>query len=245
MTLGCLMSPVPVTKLGYWVWNSKRAADMRSAQMVSPSVLFPSREHRVLEGSWKPSEVLDSGLVDCFCRFHWLQSKLKNVSMLGCWMCPERFAQQDGLRLWWRIILVLPFFRELKRKPCLRFYSPCPWKNTGFVKVWGKASLSNESLVHSARLIFASQCSGIASPGNAHSGVPSLASCSWSLTLGFGQLMELFRRAPAKLLSISTGLQVRNRCYALCVHTLRPGQALLLLSSFSERGSSSPALGCC
>lgn len=64
--------------------------------------------------------------------------------MLGCWMCPERFARQDGLRLWWRILLVLPFLRELKRKVCLRF-SPPPRtrKNTGFVKVWEKMTLSN------------------------------------------------------------------------------------------------------
>lgn len=79
------------------------------------------------------------------------------------------------------------------------------------MKVWEKVSLSNKSVVHGAGLIFGSRCSGVARRGNARAGLPSPASCSWSLTLGSGQLEELFRRATAKLLSASTGVQVRNR----------------------------------
>lgn len=44
---------------------------------------FASREHLMPEGSWKASEVLDSGLVDCFCCFHRFKSKLNNVCL--CW----------------------------------------------------------------------------------------------------------------------------------------------------------------
>lgn len=73
-----------------------------------------------------------------------------------------------------------------------KFFFSCTRKNTGFVKVWEKLSLSNKLVGHNTRLIFASWCSGIASRGNARVGLPSLASCSWSLILGLGQLEELF-----------------------------------------------------